>query len=391
MKAAAHSRSREYRLLSIESTAEFLAHKIAEESLTILCGAGISRNSGLPSASELARAVLETITRDPRHGAKILSNKLPFEAFVEILDRYLPVGRLLRLFSLGDPNTIHLLIGKLFNARLMKVAFTTNFDVLIERGYATGLSRHGQTLRVVSSEQDIRDFGRLSAAPNLPTLVKLHGTIDRPRTIKATLSRVARRSPGSVLAPTIKYLFNTGEHSTVLIAGYSCSDRFDINPLLPNQARGSKEIIYIRHPLEAVSADYFKSELLPAIFEGYSGQTVVCDASSLLKEVWRRLVPRAGPVLVTPVSTTNWTTFIQSWKDGAVPRWTSLGTRAGGASLHLALADLLSDVGEPDSAVRGFLDIASWAKKSRDGLLESLAYMKASECHMNYNPDPKRF
>lgn len=385
-----YGQSNDRRFASIESTADFLAGEIGRATLTTLCGAGISRNSGLPLATDLAREVLKPLVGESREIEKILSPKFPFEAFVENFDHYLPVAKLLRLFSLGSPNTVHLLIGKLFRTGLAKVGFTTNFDLLIERGYACYNADNSQILRILSSEREIKDFGRLLAASGGPTLVKLHGTIDRPGTIKTTLSRVARKDPDRILAHTLKYLFSTGEHSTVLVAGYSCSDQFDIIPSIPKPSPDAKTIVHVQHPPENVPARYFETRPLSGPFEGYRGQTVVCDATSLLVEAWERLPPQAGPVVVTPVGSTEWISFIQKWRACVVPRWTSLGARSTAVSLELALAELLADRVSSDSGVRGFRRVASWAKENRDDLVESLAYEKIAECQMIHNKSPLR-
>jgi SIR2-like domain len=385
-----HSESGDHRFASIESTADFLAGEITRTSITLLCGAGISLCSGLPLAKDLAKALLKPFINDSAEIENILSPQFPFEALVENFDRYLPVAGLLRLFSLGAPSTVHFLIGKLFTTGLMKVGFTTNFDLLIERGYALSAADSSQTLRTLATEREIKGFGRLLAPACGPTLVKLHGSIDRPRTIKATLSRVARRDPGRILAPTLKYLFSTGEHSTILIVGYSCLDQFDINPCIPASGPKSKTIVHVSHPRGQNAVGYFETRSLSGCLAGYRGQTVICDATLLLARVWERLAARLGPVVMTPPTTLDWHSFIHNWRAREVPTWASLGAQSTAASIEMAIAELLAERVSPGRGLETFRKVASWAKKNCDDLLESLASMKIAECQMINNKSPLR-
>lgn len=103
----------------------------------IFCGAGISRDSGLPIVNQIVPDILYKLSV-PEDDIKLLLDndknpKIPFEAFMEsIQERYNP-ELIYDIYGQGEPNTNHLLLAKLVKADKLRTIVTTNFDKLIEK------------------------------------------------------------------------------------------------------------------------------------------------------------------------------------------------------------------------------------------------------------------
>jgi hypothetical protein len=78
-----------------ESSTLNIANVLAPKSFTIFCGAGISINSGLPSAKELEHSILNRLSVDRSDISAVLESSLPFEAFMEILSDYSDASKIL--------------------------------------------------------------------------------------------------------------------------------------------------------------------------------------------------------------------------------------------------------------------------------------------------------
>src|SRR5215216_4633248 len=74
--------------------------------VAIFCGAGISKNSGLPLANELKQYILRKLPIDEDGQNDIMESNLPFEAFVETLSENADISTLLSLFEHGEPIAI---------------------------------------------------------------------------------------------------------------------------------------------------------------------------------------------------------------------------------------------------------------------------------------------
>ena len=104
-----------------------------EKEFAVFCGAGISKNSGLPLANELKRYILEKLPIDKKDIEEVMASNFPFEAFIETISENTDISEILEIFQNGEPNTNHILIAKLAKNGYLKTIFTTNFDLLIEK------------------------------------------------------------------------------------------------------------------------------------------------------------------------------------------------------------------------------------------------------------------
>ena len=92
----------------MENLIREISESIREKELAVFCGAGISRNSGLPLANELKRAILEKLPLNAADRDEIMASALPFEAFIETLSENTDISRLLDIFEQCSPNANHI-------------------------------------------------------------------------------------------------------------------------------------------------------------------------------------------------------------------------------------------------------------------------------------------
>jgi NAD-dependent SIR2 family protein deacetylase len=214
--------------------------------LAIFCGAGISKNSGLPLANELKQSILEKLLIDKKGMDEVMNSNLPFEAFMESLSENSDITKILKIFREGNPNRNHILIAKLANNGSLKAILTTNFDLLIEKAFKKeGLQENVDFKRYYNEEH----FAQIDSdeLTDKIGIFKIHGSADDMDSIRTTLKVVASKVLSDRRMRPIKYLFSSGKHKKVLILGYSCSDVFDITPQIQSIVANQKEIIFIEH------------------------------------------------------------------------------------------------------------------------------------------------
>ncbi len=153
----------------------------------------------------------DLIIHDPE-----LQPELIFENFANIFDERL--YKIFKALNVGEPNANHTLMAKLAKAGVLKAAFTTNFDVYIERALAS--EGVGFDLVVTNDEYDAY-YEKLKASGTPPRFVlfKIHGTIDRPDTIVSVAS--AYKSAKGFSPSKSQLLAAMLEKYPVLFLGYS--------------------------------------------------------------------------------------------------------------------------------------------------------------------------
>lgn len=215
-------------------TSEIAGH-LQRGSLVVWCGAGISVPAGLPIVADLVKAVLGHSALSEEESERVahaVPSRLPFERLMEVLLEGMDdVARrdFLAVFSAGRPGLHHVFLGRLVKKNLLRAIFTTNFDPHIEKALEVeSLVRHRDF--EVCADQDT--FNEMAWPPTRPRIVKLHGSVEDPDRLGATVARVA--APGAVqrvVGPT-RWAFRDGPHAAVLVMGYSFSDRFDLSPAI---------------------------------------------------------------------------------------------------------------------------------------------------------------
>lgn len=224
---------------------ETLQTKLGDNYVPIV-GAGVSRNS--PTCLPIVSMVIETLYQSM---STTLNVSLPpfkdtrltgarFEVAVEALrravgDEVTIITELLRrIFAKDKPNAIHrAIVNRLRNNDYV---VTTNFDRCLE------LAGEKNNITVISTDADTQEY--TSASRGL-TILKLHGCISKPDNMIASIRQVGR---GLSLSPHLKRCFvETIKDRVLLMAGYSVSDDFDINPLLEVERGRLSGIVYVKH------------------------------------------------------------------------------------------------------------------------------------------------
>jgi len=262
---------------------------------------------GLPLTNTFVDYILTNLGCDEETNAEIKCSDLPFEAFVEILSRNTDITKVLEMFKIGQPNTNHLLIAKLAKNGYIRTICTTNFDLLIEQALESENIKYSKYY----NENGFEDF-----CPNNPgneiRLFKIHGSADGGmESIRTTLSLIANRTLSGKRTRVVDHLFSTGQHDTVLILGYSCSDVFDITPMIQNLKSKKKNIVYIEHSNVCESED-IKSKNKNNPFKNYSGACVKCNTDLFIKMLWDSFQDTIGSHKYLRF-TSEWKQYADNW------------------------------------------------------------------------------
>ena len=271
----------------IEDIVKEIVVSIRSSDLVVFCGAGISRNSGLPLANELTCAILEKLPINEVDENEIMNSDLPFEAFIEYVSESSDISNILNIFEDGKPNTNHILIAKLAKYGYLKKIFTTNFDLLIEKALEfEGLIKN-RDFEVHFDEKDFPDLD-LNNKDSKVLIFKIHGSVENKNSIRTTIKSVSNRNLSEKRMNVIRDIFLTGEHKAVLILGYSCSDVFDLIPQIQGLEGKRKEIFLINHSTsedkEVIKRNNFKSP-----FNNFNGISIHTDTDKLIKKIWNSL------------------------------------------------------------------------------------------------------
>ena len=272
-----------------------LAARLRHSETAIWCGAGVSVGSGLPAARELVRFLLEGM-RLPLSDVELLASApLPFELTVQTLTPIISMKRLTGLFSVGIPNANHRLFAKLVGTGVVRTICTTNFDRLLEDALLAEDMKPWVDYDLYTSPEDL---SRIDWSARRPRLFKLHGSVDDPESIIATLEGVAAREYSEEQARVIEHVFATGSHDHLLVLGYSFSDAFDVNPQIRALARVEKRITVVQHAVtRRMAADRgLEARLRDDLEIGDHLEVVAVDTDVLVGALWSQLFKTPAPV-----------------------------------------------------------------------------------------------
>lgn len=246
-----------------------LAHVIEGGDIGFFFGAGMSRNAGVPVVSTIISRIVSSLTLPDYYAKTILELKYPFEAFLEILNRYIPIKKSLEVFNLGEPTEFHLLVKFLVEKGLVKQLMTTNFDLLIERTKIPELD-------VVYKEKCFRQL--LADKVNY---IKVHGGVNDVKTIRTLMGTIAKKQMRSKRKYAVDFFFNKAGLKTVFVFGYSCSDRLDLTPYIKSAANRNTRIIFVNH----IQSDETKEIQLDKNnpFSGFENTSIECNTDSLIR------------------------------------------------------------------------------------------------------------
>lgn len=325
-------------VIKIEEIISLISEKLAVGEISIFCGAGISFNSGLPLANELIKYILTLLKVNSSDAEKILQSNLPFEAFIQTLTEEVGVDEILNIFSKGEPNTNHDLIAQFVKLGYVKNVLTTNFDSLIERALNKIGLVEGINYQVFSNEIE---FEKINWKTGNIKIIKIHGCISNQKEMAITLELVARKTINQHKNNIVSSFFSRSINLNVLIIGYSCSDLFDISPLIESIEENRSQLLFLEHsPLDVKVEDISLKEFKNP-FKYYTGQRFYLNTDTFTKKLWKS------------ISTLNyeWKKSEISWKENVI-KWYEGTSIYSLAMKNQISARIFYDIGEYDLSVK---------------------------------------
>ena len=288
--------------LSFDSELRELIQLLRGGQVAVFCGAGISIGSGLPAAIPLRSALLKEPPASEREVEWLTQCELPFEAFLEVLLGQTERKPFLELFACGEPNAAHRYLADFASRGILRTIATTNFDELIERA----LKARRLPYRAVWRQEDLAAIANHGEGLQV---LKLHGTVSAMESLALTMEGVAAQRQVSARKEAIKTVFAHGSHEAVLVLGYSCSDLFDITPLIESLGGTLKRVYFVQHSESGWRAEDIRLQKKKNPFRSCEdGTRLFCDTTKLLNRL-SHAINGYGP--------TQWLTFVQRW-------WTSV-------------------------------------------------------------------
>lgn len=300
---------------TISKTIDDIIKTINSGETSVFCGAGISRDSGLPVVNQLIPHILHKLEMPKEHIKLILDDdnnpKIPFEAFMECIKESCDPDLIFDIYGQGEPNTNHILLAKLIKAGKLKTIVTTNFDKLIEK--ALSMEPYpmfeGKDYDLLYKEED---FEHINWNNQRPRIIKIHGSIDNKELMAITLKQVASQELSRARFAVIKNVFSAGPHKNVLILGYSSSDVFDLSPQIKAINDNYKLVYYVQHSsnpnVENINEQKDKNP-----FKNYvNSKRIYYNTGNLIKEIWEgtNIIPEP---YAQYRSETNWKENINKW------------------------------------------------------------------------------
>jgi tetratricopeptide (TPR) repeat protein len=294
--------------------------------VAVFCGAGISRNSGLPLAAHIVSAFLDAVNATPEERRAVIDAELPFELFMQSLDEHRSVRPVFDTFSQARPNTNHFFLAHLMSAGYVSDVFTTNFDCLIEDAVAS------QDYDLLDDDQS---FERTAWQTARRRIVKIHGSLAKYENMAFTLRQVASGKLAERRGKALDYLFRDGPHFAVMVLGYSGSDRFDISPRLESYQANGKTVIVLDHGVQAAPQP-LSAKPQPNPFAQFPGIRLTADTDAFVRQLWETVLPVPHAAIRSPA--------IESWRD-AIVEWGRAASTA--AEREAILAHLMFAAGRP--------------------------------------------
>lgn len=292
---------------------ESLIDHLTVQKISILCGAGVSYNSGLPVVYYFLEAIFNKFELTADERAIIHKTEFPFEAFIEILQKECETDELLKIFNGGKYNTNHLLIAHLIKNRLIKNIVTTNFDELIEQAcIALGL-KESIDYNVYRTEQE---FEHINWCVNTPNLIKIHGCASDLESMAINMRMVATRTDSLNKDNVVRKFFNRTINPKILILGYSCSDIFDISPVIETIKEYQSDILLIEHVFrnDENRLEDLRERSLKNPFRSFKeGKRLFLSTDTFIEMLWNSF--SLGDYRLARYQNTDWQANIDRWYD----------------------------------------------------------------------------
>ena len=301
--------------------------------LTFFCGAGISRDSNIPTVND-TYLYLSTLLTTNTHDATLLENLLcshnvPFERVMQLLIQNTSNDSFMDIYNLGLPNINHITIAKLAKAGYVKNIITTNFDLLFEQALETEGLREGSDYMIYFSEQQfeaaVKDVGKFIR------LIKIHGSSgasqEHKQSVRVTLSTIVRQVLSNKRQQVISHIFSENTQDYVVFLGYSFSDIFDITPhiLAIKDAIKTKTIIIEHAPalyIEDIGVKKVKNPFAGTVGSGYRMQM---PTANFVRQLWKLLPTQdyVGVLTTAKMKITQnpfgWQIFFDNWLSAGLP------------------------------------------------------------------------
>lgn len=255
-------------------------------SLKILCGAGISLNSGIPLANQYLKYLFTSVGFNTQDADRIIDYNLPFEYWLELFsnsDTYNKYS-LLDIFSSGEllPSINHHFIATLIIKGIVNEVYTTNFDLLIEKA----LHQHGfqknKDYVVLCQEKDFVNIEDCK----LPKLIKLHGSADNYSSIRIVLKEISQERNVEYRRNAVKKMVSGENEDCLLVLGYSFSDVFDIVPSLEELHELHCKIVIVEHTSQSETTVNELGKNWPRQSNGlYTGLKIQGDTDKVVSEI----------------------------------------------------------------------------------------------------------
>ena len=285
------------------------------QSLTIFCGAGISANSGIPLSKPLATEIISRLSsRRFTKGFKNAAGELPLEMLLGTLKENSDISEILKVFVNSHPNKNHIMISELAKRGIVKTLVTTNFDTLIERSFDDSGLMLNRDYLVYSDEEDFSKYPGDNQDDRVK-LIKIHGTIDTPESMRTTMKQIANSLLSESRARVLRSVF-TEPAANVLVIGYSFSDNFDINPILLELDKPVSKVTVVHH-LDGRVAKREKTGnkfevLVSRILRNFDFEIIGVDTNELTDSILQKLhiSSRIDP---SNKRESKWEEYIDSW------------------------------------------------------------------------------
>lgn len=218
-------------------------HLLGKNNVSIFTGAGISFSSQLPLARGLLKYVFDGTFPDEikqNENYKLDIESFPFEAYIELMVGYTGNYGIFNIFD-GDyqPNNNHFIACQMQRNGYLDRIYTVNFDMLYENAF----KQNSYDYKVLYKDEQFSDTNMNDANNNI---VKLHGSAHDHDSMKFVLESITNKTKRTQRENAVKYMFAKANH-TIVIFGYSISDKFDITPAIERVTNKDTTVIFVNH------------------------------------------------------------------------------------------------------------------------------------------------
>ncbi len=318
--------------------------------LTFFCGAGISRDSYIPTVNDTYNYLSKLLTQDSSDAAVLeqllCGHDIPFERVMQLLIENSHSDSFLGIYNLGYPNINHITIAKLAKAGIVENIVTTNFDTLFEKALEAESLIEGVHFKVYYSEDDfelaVKGYGKFIR------VIKIHGsagpTNRHKQSIRVTLATIVQKMLSSKRQSLIRHFLCDGVQDCLIFLGYSFSDIFDISPHIRSiNAPFKTRVIVVEHACAGmfdVEDLQNKTEKNPFSSIPSLGLRLKMHTSEFINYLWNR-IPDGQHSLSLSQSNYIITNNKFNWQDYFI-HWLASGKDSLGLHLACKVFDLFN-------------------------------------------------